>query len=383
MLNKLANNATRLLEAISYQLIVTLEYCHALSKGQTLWLEYYGDVTVSGEVQVEVKDFVEDLTDGHINFWNTLKNWMSPNFKQAKYSELILLTTQTYGASSKLRHWNQLTVQEKLDLLQGVLDQSEARNSASGDKPSRAVRAQRFAMAEERRQTLLDVIEKVHILTAEPDLVTRADRVKSVHCKGVHPDKHDDYFRAMMGFLIDPEKSRNGWKVTYEDFDLQIASLNALYGRHSRRFPIVDKSLFKDKVGEPSYSERLFVKKLHEIKYPTKVPTAILEHMVAVHTISSEFQRFNLEKDDIDRYKEEQLNRHVSLRAAAMRKCRREPKEYWCDESKSFFDLRCGETPDKIPTFDDTSLDFRNGIWHMLADDEDEVDSEKLHWRLW
>ena len=155
-MNKLANNATRLLEAISYQLIVTLKYCHGLAKGQTLWLEYYGDVTVSGEVQVEVKDFAEDLTDGHINFWNTLKNWMSPNFKQTKYSELILLTTQTYGAASKLRHWNQSTVQEKLDLLQGVLDQSEARIAASGDKPSRAVQAQRFVMAEERRDALKD-----------------------------------------------------------------------------------------------------------------------------------------------------------------------------------------------------------------------------------
>lgn len=113
-LNKIANNATRLLEGISYQLIVTLEYCHNLAEGQSLWLEYFGDVTVGGEVQVEVKDFAEDLTDGHINFWNTLKNWMSPSFKQANYSELILLTTQTYGAASKLIHWNQLLVQGSL-----------------------------------------------------------------------------------------------------------------------------------------------------------------------------------------------------------------------------------------------------------------------------
>lgn len=383
MLNKLANNATRLLEAISYQLIVTLEYCYGLAEGQTLWLEYYGDVTVSGEIQVEVKDFVEDLTDGHINFWNTLKNWMSPSFKQAKYSELILLTTQTYGAASKLRHWNQSTVQEKLDFLQGVLDQSEARIAASGDKPSRAVQAQRYVMAAERRDALKDVIKKLKILTEEPNLVMRADKIKSVHGKGIHPDKRDDYFRAMMGFLIDPDKSKNGWKITYEDFDLQISSLIALYGRHSRRFPIVDKDLLQGKISDPSYSTRLFVKKLHEIEYPTKVPVAILEHMVAVHTISSEFQRFNLEKDDVDRYKEEQLKRHLSIRSAAMRKCSRESKEYWCDESKSFFDIRCGESPDKIPAFDDTSLEFRNGIWHMLADEEDEVGSEKLHWRLW
>ncbi|MFR0693580.1 hypothetical protein [Pseudomonas nitroreducens] len=382
-MNKLANNATRLLEAISYQLIVTLEYCHNLAEGQTLWLEYYGDVTVEGEVQIEVKDFVEDLTDGHINFWNTLKNWMSPNFKQVKYSELILLTTQTYGAASKLRHWNQLPLQERLELLQNVLEQSEARITVSKEKPSRAVKAQQFVMAEERRDTLLDVIEKVKILSEEPDLVTRADRAKSVYGKGIHPAKRDDYFRALMGFLIDPDKSKNGWKITYEDFDLQISSLNAVYGRNSRRFPVVDKSLFQGSVSDPSYAERLFVKKLHEIEYATKVPTAILEHMVAVHTISSEFQRFSLEKGDIDRYKEEQLKRHLSLRAAAMRKCSREPKEYWCDESKNFFDLRCGESPDKISTFDDVTLEFRNGIWHMLADDEDEVNSEKLHWRLW
>lgn len=144
----------------------------------------------------------------------------------------------------------------------------------------------------------------------------------------------------------------------------------------------MDKSLFKGKAGDPSYADRLFVKKLHEIEYAAKIPVAILEHMIAAHTISSEFQRFSLEKDDIDRYKEEQLKRHVSLRSAEMRKCSREPKEYWCDQSKNFFDLRCGESPDKIPTFDDMTVEFRNGIWHMLADDEDEVDSEKLHWRL-
>ena len=99
-MSKLSNDATRLLEAISYQLIVTLEYCHDLVEGQTLWLEVFGDVTVSGSVQVEVKNFVDDLTDGHNNFWNTLKNWLSPKFKQEKYSELILLTTQAYGATA-------------------------------------------------------------------------------------------------------------------------------------------------------------------------------------------------------------------------------------------------------------------------------------------
>lgn len=78
-MGKLANDATKLLEAISYQLIVTLEYCHDLVEGQTLWIEVYGDVTVGGTSQVEVKNFVDDLTDGHINFWNTLKTGFRQN----------------------------------------------------------------------------------------------------------------------------------------------------------------------------------------------------------------------------------------------------------------------------------------------------------------
>lgn len=68
-------------------------------------------------------------------------------------------------------------------------------------------------MAEERRDTLLDVIEKVKILSEEPNLVERAERVKSVHGKGIHPDKRADYFRILMGFLIDADKSKMDGKL--------------------------------------------------------------------------------------------------------------------------------------------------------------------------
>lgn len=379
---KLANDATRLLEAIGYQLIVTLEYCHDLVEGQTLWLEVFGDVTVSRSVQVEVKNFIEDLTDGHINFWNTLKNWMSPKFKQDKYSELILLTTQSYGATAELRHWNQLTAGERLTLLENVLTYSEARLAASANKASKAVQTQRFVMANERRNVLLDIIEKVKIVSGEPGLEVRAEEAKSRYGKGLDPSKRGDYFEALLGYLIEPCLSKDGWKVTYDDFDLKIATLFSRYGRNSRKFPVVDKSVFEN-VDVSDYSNRLFVKKLHEIEYAEIVPTAILEHMLTVHTISNEFKRFALEKVDVDNYKLDQLKRHRSIRAAQVKLCSRKPQQDWCFESQIFFDTRRGEKVDGMPTFDNTSVDFRNGIWHMLADDEDEDNDEKLHWRLW
>ncbi|AGI24356.1 hypothetical protein H681_12430 [Pseudomonas sp. ATCC 13867] len=382
-MGKLTNDATKLLEAISYQLIVTLEYCHNLIEGQALWLEVYGDVTVGGKAQIEVKNFVDDLTDGHINFWNTLKNWTSSKFKQEKYCELILLTTQAYGATAELRHWNQLTVGDRLALLDNVLKHSEARTAASGKKESKVVQIQQFVMAEERREILLDVIGKVRIVSDEPSLVVRAEEAKSRYGKGLDPSKRGDYFEALLGYLIEPCISKDGWKITYDDFDIKIATLFARYCKNSRKFPVVDLTSLKGLVDESAYADRLFVKKLHEIKYAEKIPAAILEHMVAVQTISSEFKRFTVEKLDVDSYKNDQLKRHISLRSGAIKQCRRLSKEYWCEESQIFFDNRCGEPVDGMPAFDGTTVDFRNGIWHMLADDEDEEGNERLHWRLW
>lgn len=382
-MGKLANDATKLLEAISYQLIVTLEYCHDLVEGQTLWIEVYGDVTVGGTSQVEVKNFVDDLTDGHINFWNTLKNWVSPKFKQGLYSELILLTTQAYGATAELRHWNDLSVADRLALLKGVLVRSEARLASSGGKPSKAVQAQQFVMAELQREVLSDVIEKVKILSEEPNLKTRAELAKSRYGKGLDPSKRGDYFEAILGYLIEPCISKNGWKISYEEFDIKYAALFSRFGRNSRKFPLIDQANFQDQVDVSAYADRLFVKKLHEIEYAEQVPKAILEHIVAVHTINNEFRRFTVEKGDVDSYKRDQLSRHLSQRSSAIKRCRRLPQEYWCEESQNFFDDRRGEPVDGMSIFDSTTVDFRNGIWHMLADDEDEEGEDKLHWRLW
>jgi hypothetical protein len=379
---KLANNATRLLEAIDYQLIVTLEHCFDLVEGQTLWIEVFGDVTVSGSVQVEVKNFIDDLTDGHINFWNTLKNWLAPKFKQEKYAELILLTTQSYGATAELRHWNDLCGEERLALLTRVLENSETRVADSGKQLSKSVKTQQFVMSHERRPLLLEVIEKVKIISEEPDLKRRAVDARSRFGKGIDQSKRDDYFQSLLGYLIEPCLEKNGWKVTYDDFGNKIARLFARYGQNSREFPVVDAAIYEseDKSG---YADRLFVKKLYEIEYSSIVPSAILEHMVAVHTITHEFKRFTVEKVDLDNYKHDQLKRHRSLRSAEMRRCSRKPREEWCFASQDFFDARCGEPVDGMPTFDGTSVEFRNGIWHMLADDEDEEGKEKLHWRLW
>ncbi|KXV75102.1 hypothetical protein AD953_08920 [Acetobacter malorum] len=72
---KLDFDATKLFEALKYQIHVAIDYCHTLEKTDVLWIEAFGDVTVQGRDQIEVKEYKDNLTDGHENFWKTLNNW--------------------------------------------------------------------------------------------------------------------------------------------------------------------------------------------------------------------------------------------------------------------------------------------------------------------
>ncbi|HCJ1231075.1 TPA: hypothetical protein NQO09_004734 [Pseudomonas aeruginosa] len=383
-MEKQRNDATRLIEAISYQLTVTLEYCHSLVEGQSLWLERFGDVSTEGKSQVEVKDFADALTDGHINFWNTLKNWLAPRFKADYYSELILLTTQKFGVNSEIKHWNELNLSKRIALLKSVHESCELRLEKAGEKkPSITVSAQRFVMADERRNQLMDILEKISIISNEPCLVDRANAAKSKFGIGLDPTKRDDYFQALLGYLIEPGMIEKGWKISYEDFDMKIATLRARYSRNSRKFPVINSRDLIKIAEDPSYTERIFVKKLHEIEYGSMVSTAILHHIVATHTILDEFKRFTVDKEDVDNYKKDQMDRHASLRRAEVRRCSKLAQEDWCEASQSFFDTRCGDSADPFPGFDSTSVEFRNGILHILAEEVDEKGEDKLHWRLW
>jgi hypothetical protein len=382
---KLVNDATKLLESLVYQLIVTLEQCYSLDKGQSLWLERYGDVTTEDDKQIEVKNFADELTDGHINFWNTLKNWLSPKFKQAKYNELILLTTQSFGVEANLRHWNELTVAQRIDFLAGVRDKTEARFQASGKtRRPKTLQAQDFIMTAPSDEHFKEVIAKVRIISNEPDLRSRANTMKNRSTVGVRTDKVDEYFDALLGFLISPELIISGCEVTHEQFGNRVASLFGRYHQNSTVFPRIERKEIVSRIDESLFSSRLFVKKLHEIEHFTAVSNAIVHHVIADHILIEELKSFTIDKDDIEEYKDDHRQRHLSLRDMAARRCNQVAPEYRMDECKNFYGERLGEQAlEKFASYDKVSTEFRNGIYHHLADEEDEPGKEPFRWRLW
>ena len=77
---RLDQDASSSIAGIIYQFYITVEKCFELSKGKKLHIEKYGDITVNGEYQIEVKKFKDNLTDSHKNLWNTINNWLKEDF---------------------------------------------------------------------------------------------------------------------------------------------------------------------------------------------------------------------------------------------------------------------------------------------------------------
>lgn len=101
--------------AIVSQFYLALEKCFEMKLGDVVFIEKDGDVSklnpmsLEDGIQIELKEYAEDndLTDSHLNFWNTLKNWTNSEFDSVKYKYLVLATTQEIGAKSMLLNWNE------------------------------------------------------------------------------------------------------------------------------------------------------------------------------------------------------------------------------------------------------------------------------------
>jgi len=64
---KLKHDATLTIAAIIYQFYKAVEKSFDLRKGEKLFIEKYGDITISNNLQIEVKRYEKPLTDLHVN----------------------------------------------------------------------------------------------------------------------------------------------------------------------------------------------------------------------------------------------------------------------------------------------------------------------------
>lgn len=383
--DKLPFDATKLFEALTYQLVVALEYCHKLKKGKRLWVEVFGDVTLEDEAQVEVKLYADALRDGHQNIWNTLNNWLNKAFDHTAYESLILVTNQEYSPKSTLTDWNSFNAAEKHALLTAIHDGAEQRFAASKAKePSETLELLRSVMAPALKADLLEVLERAVFITGSPSLKARLEAYEVDQLRVIRDSKRQSYIDDILGFIGSTRYIDSGWEITCEEFTAKTVELTKRYMKHSNTFPEVDADALKQKIVLEEIADRLFVQKIREIDGESRIRHAALQLLIAGEVID-ELYRDNLASDfDIKRYQKNHLDRHLDGRLSAM--------VDWMDETcpiqlkrqslKFFYKQHAAEVV-QLNTFEDTTTDFRNGIYHMLADVKSDDEDREFYWRLW
>jgi hypothetical protein len=382
---KLPFDASKLFEALTYQLVVALEYCHKLERGKRLWVEVYGDVTLEDVAQVEVKLYADTLRDGHQNIWNTLNNWLNNAFDHQAYESLILLTNQEYSPKSTLTDWNSATAAEKLVLLSAIYDAAEQRFAASkATEPSETLKLQRSVMGMAVRNELLEVLERALFITGSPSLNERLHVYEVDKLRVIRESKRQTFIDEILSFIGSTRYINTGWEITCEEFTAKFVELTKRYMKHSSIFPEVDTESLKQKIDLDEIADRHFVKKIREIGGDTLIKRAALQLLIAGEAIDQLYSDNLASEFDVKRYQENHLVRHQNGRQSSMIDCMDETSPIQLQrQSLKFFHKQHAETVVQLNTFEDTTVDFRNGIYHMLADVKTDDEDKAFYWRLW
>ncbi len=204
MAEKQDNDATASSKGTIYQICVGVSKCFEMRKGQKVLIEREGDVSIDGDQQVETKQYSDVLTDSHLNFWNTLVNWMADEFDDTKYSSLVLYTTQNFGAATRLKQWNESNTIERISILNDITNAGESRfkNAVSKDpsaKIPKSLRLQRAALATGKRTKLESVVSKYCIESATDRLPEMHRSICEVYLKGI--ENQSDFLNSLIGFV--------------------------------------------------------------------------------------------------------------------------------------------------------------------------------------
>jgi hypothetical protein len=121
--------------------------------------------------------------------------------------------------------------------------------------------------------------------------------------------------------------------------------------------------------------EKNFVKKLGEIEYQGKeLSVAISNYLYAHDTVFQDFRDYEISPESCQDYVDSLAMIHEKRHRIAKRSIGSDQ----IAASQTFYDEITADAVQPFPGFDVTPFDFRNGVYHMLADDKDEV-----VWRLW
>lgn len=371
-------DATPSTRATVYQLCLAVDKCYQLGPGQKLRIEELGDITIEDLLQIEVKAYSGILTDGHPNFWNTLKNWMDPAFPSGSYESLVLFTTQPFSEHGKLAAWNESKCSRRLEILLEIHKDFEAAsaNKQLSDpeyKPSKTLKQQRDILADARRPSLVSIIEKITIEASQAKMSALYKKIRNERSFGVLQKNKDAFIAALFGFVCRLDKPTTAsWSISQEEFDEACQSLMNTYCSESREFPTAHFDEFEDGDMDSSRTD-LFLQKIRDIDHSEFLFDAIREYESTIHTIATEFSDYSVRSKHMVTFKNS-VEGILKLRYKTAN--RRAPG--CIQSSQQFYAEMMTCEPPVFKGYDDRHMWFRNGVLHMSMNDE----NKNYQWKL-
>lgn len=371
MHNSLKQDSTKTFKPIIYQFYIALEKCFDLRKDEKLFIETYGDVTVSNDIQIEVKDYDSELTDLDHNIWNTLKNWIDLNFNISYYKKLILLTTQNLSINTQFINWNSKNKDEKYNILKEIAETYSKRKKKS-EKTEKLIK---IVLDDTNINKLKDILEKFIIDSSYKNDEELYFQLIETRTSGIPEDNKDIYLDGLLGSIINPLVTSLGWEITYEKFRTTEKRLIEQYNSKSIIFP---SKISAVKVGENeqnNHNEKIYITKIEEIKYDDVKSEAISDYIKRNLIVSKELIKRSIDKEHFDNYEDEIKKLYKPLYRRYSRKTN---KKSCINDSQDFYDEMMEKESPNFFNFSNTPRYFKNGTLHNLADDS----SENIIWKL-
>lgn len=351
------NDATASAQGMVFQFFAALHACFEMNEGDKVYIEKYGDVTTissEGSTQVEVKKRAKKLTNYSDEIWNSIYNWLKGDISWKDFSNLILLTTQNTASSSVWAKWNGMSVAQRLAEFNKLLRGSSKQSSES---KTRLSEISSILKEDERRE----FVQRLIIDSAEGTFDYWKRKLRK-YIKGVPELRVEDCLNSLLGFITQKALSDTGWIISSDDFCSYMEDLFQSLAATTSSFPTlmpVDTNL-------EDYQEKMFIKKLREIRYEdTEVlQDAVVQYATAMlHNSSFSFEphRMRIYED----YEENICEVHKQNFRKAKNKCQTEIFK----ASREFYDDFMDHPVENLGSYNNTPIRYRNGVVQILANE--------------
>ena len=384
MSSPVISDASNSIQGVVYQLWVALQKCYEMGEGQCVVVEKEGDVTIPSVSTTEVKLYGDEyaLTDGHLNVWKTLRNWMDPNSHPEQYASLILRTNQSYGERTRFKGWNEANLDARVAILESILMDSDSRLRKESEKRILAAKPpaetsashaiQRSVLEVAQRTRLREVVFKFVIADKSPGLGETYDRLKTAYCGHIPQLNQDQYLGALLNVVIRPDTIEKNWTITKDDFNESLRSASSKFGQGNKRFPQILRAeptspLTPD---EETLRGHPFVEKIRDIDHHERIPQAIRDYHETQRIVFSDFRDHSVELPEYMGFSSEVESQFALGYAIA--------QQEHVQNSKLFYDKTIREQAPNFAGFESPPREFKNGVIHMHLNNE----SKELKWRL-